>query len=202
MADRIKAVIFDMGGVLLRTIEPKPREDLAAKFGVTRDELEAFVFNSDSSHQSELGKISIEDHWKKVFLYFGKSFDDYIKVYDQFFAGDAIDKKLLSFAGSLKPEFKLGLLSNAWVSARSLISARFSFIDVFDVSIFSYEVGIRKPDRRIYQTIVDKMGISASEALFIDDMPVNVAGAKAAGLQSLLFEGREEAVAKIKMVLG
>ena len=202
MADRIKAVIFDMGGVLLRTVEPKPREELAATFGVTRDELEAFVFNSDSSHQSEIGEISDKDHWKKVFLHFGQSFNDYIKVYDQYFAGDAIDEKLLSFAESLKPEFKLGLLSNAWVNARPLISARFSFIDAFDVSIFSYEVGIRKPDRKIYQTIVDKMNVSASEALFIDDMPVNVAGAKATGLQSLLFEGREETVAKIKMVLG
>ena len=62
----IKAVIFDMGGVLLRTHDLEPRTKLASRFGLSRLELEALVFQSPSSIEAEKGLISEEDHWLYV----------------------------------------------------------------------------------------------------------------------------------------
>jgi glucose-1-phosphatase len=60
-------------------------------------------------------------------------------------------------------------------------------LDRFDAYVLSYEVGCLKPDRRFYEACVKAAGAPASSCVFIDDMAENVAGARAAGLQSLQF---------------
>jgi HAD superfamily hydrolase (TIGR01509 family) len=195
--NRITTVIFDMGGVLLRTVDPAPREAIAKRFGVTRRELEAFVFSSETSILSEEGKLSDVAHWQTVMRHFGQPAGDHIQLYDEYFAGDAIDQRLLAFAASLKPKYKLGLLSNAWENARPLLRARFDFIDTFDESIFSYEVRARKPDAAMYQAILNLMDVPPEEAVFIDDVLENVEGAQAVGMQALHFSGTETLISTL-----
>jgi HAD superfamily hydrolase (TIGR01509 family) len=199
--NRITTVIFDMGGVLLRTVDPAPREAIAKRFGVTRRELEAFVFSSETSLLSEEGKLSDVAHWQTVMRHFGQPAGDHFQLYDEYFAGDAIDQRLLAFAASLKPKYKLGLLSNAWENARPLLRARFDFIDTFDDSIFSYEVRSRKPDAAIYQAILDMMDAQPEEAVFIDDVLENVEGAQAVGMQALQFSGVETLISTLSDLL-
>ena len=194
-------MIFDMGGVLLRTVDPAPREAIAKRFGVTRRELEAFVFSSETSILSEEGKLSDVAHWQTVMRHFGQPAGDHIQLYDEYFAGDAIDQRLLAFAASLKPKYKLGLLSNAWENARPLLRARFDFIDTFDDSIFSYEVRARKPDAAMYQAILDMMDAQPEEAVFIDDVLENVEGAQAVGMQALQFSGAETLISTLSDLL-
>jgi epoxide hydrolase-like predicted phosphatase len=201
MRKNINAVIFDMGGVLLRTTNSQPREAIAGRFGVTRVELEAFTFMSETSLLSEVGELSDIEHWKTVLRHFNQPVGDYLKIYDEYFSGDAIDQELLAFAVSLKLDYRLGLLSNAWVNARQLLSERFDFIDAFDVSVFSYEVGMRKPDPAIFKMMLEKMGIEAENALFIDDMPTNIEGAKSAGLHTIRYMDTLTAIAAVKIML-
>ena len=201
MRKNINAVIFDMGGVLLRTIDLQPREAIAERFGVTRAELEAFIFMSETSLRSELGELTDKEHWETVLRHFNQPVEDHLKVNDEYFSGDAIDQELLAFAVSLKPDYQLGLLSNAWVNARPQLSKHFDFINEFDVSIFSYEVGLRKPDPTIFRVTLGKMGIGAENAVFIDDMPSNVEGAKSTGLQAIRYTDTPTAIAAVKTML-
>ena len=201
MNEKINAVIFDMGGVLLRTINSQPRETIAERFGVTRAELEAFIFMSETSLRSEVGELSDKEHWETVMRHFNQPLDDHLKVYDEFFSGDAIDKELMAFAVSLKPDYQLGLLSNAWVNARPLLDDRFDFIDAFDVSVFSSEAGMRKPDPAIFKVMLEKMDVEAENAVFIDDMPANVEGAKSVGLHAIRFTDTLTAIASVKTML-
>ena len=68
MNNNFKAIIFDMGGVLLRSMDPKPREALANRFGTTRKELEKFVFHGPTSLQSEVGQVTDIFHWQTVLV--------------------------------------------------------------------------------------------------------------------------------------
>jgi len=197
----IKAVIFDMGGVLLRTADVTARETIAARYGVTRSELETYIFSSESSIQSEKGALSDVEHWQNVMCHFGQPIGDYLALYDEYFSGDFIDQRLLDFAASLKPRYTLGLLSNAWDNARTLLSQRFDFLDRFDVSIFSYEVKARKPDPAIYHAMLERVGAAPGEALFIDDVQENVAGAKAVGMHALRFTGTDAVISAISAAL-
>ena len=201
MSKKFSAVIFDLGGVFLKTINSQPREALAASFGVTRSELEAFIFMSETSIQSELGELTDKLHWETVLRHFNQPVGDYLKTYKVFFSGDAIDQDLLAFTASLKPNYRLGLLSNAWVSARKLLNQLFNFLDIFDESIFSCEVGKRKPDPTIFKIILGKMGISAENVIFIDDMQINVEGAKSAGLHAIQYKDTLSVISAVKSIL-
>jgi len=201
MRKDINTVIFDMGGVLLKTENPAPREALAARFGVTRMELEAFIFMSETSLRSEVGDLSDKDHWETALRHFKQPVNDYMAVYDEYFSGDAIDQELLGFVVSLKPAYQVGLLSNAWMNARMLLDMHFNFIDVFDVSVFSSEVGIRKPDQAIFKLMLEKMGVKAENAVFIDDMPLNVEGAISAGLHAIRYTDTPQIINALKIML-
>lgn len=194
---KIKAVIFDMGGVLLKTADASAREAIAERFGVTRRELEAYIFSSDSSIQSEEGQLSDMEHWHNVMRHFGQPVGDYIQLYNEYFAGDYIDQRLLDFAASLKPAYTLALLSNAWENARTLLSQRFDFLDRFDISIFSYEVKARKPDARIYRVMLERLDAAPEETIFIDDVQENVEGAQALGMHALRFTDSDTVIAEL-----
>ena len=62
----IKALIWDMGGVLLRTEDGIPRKRLAGRLGTTRRALEELVFGSPSAKQAMRGEIAVEEHWAAV----------------------------------------------------------------------------------------------------------------------------------------
>jgi len=201
MRKDINTVIFDMGGVLLKTENPAPREALAARFGVTRIELEAFIFMSETSLRSEVGDLSDKDHWETALRHFKQPVNDYMTVYDEYFSGDAIDQELLGFVVSLKSDYQVGLLSNAWMNARMLLDMHFNFIDVFDVSVFSSEVGIRKPDQAIFKLMLEKMGVKAENAVFIDDMPLNIEGAISASLHAIRYTDTPQIINALKIML-
>ena len=197
----IKAVIFDMGGVILRTIDYAPREGMAQRFGCSRAELEKFVFLSATSVLSEVGKLSDIDHWRAVLEYFNQSEINAEEAYDEFFSGDAINQELLEYARSLKPKRRIGLLSNAWENTRQRLEGRYGFINDFDISIFSAEVGKRKPDEDIFMLALEKLNVKPKEAIFIDDFVSNVRGAQNAGLHAILFESNEQVIAEVNRLI-
>jgi len=202
MENKFKAVIFDMGGVLLRSKDPAPRDAIARRFGTTREELEKFVFRGPTSVRSEIGEVSDIFHWQTVLKHFGHSEEDPKKIYAEYFSGDDIDQWLLEFAESLKPNLKIGLLSNAWVDSRKRLGALFHFIEIFDVSIFSAEVKARKPEPEIYRIMLEKLDAKAEECIFIDDFPENIEGAKKLGISTILFKDTQETIRKINSMLG
>lgn len=201
MANRFKAVIFDMGGVLLRTKDQKSRETLAERFGTTREDLERFIFQSPSSVKAEIGEISDTEHWREVISRYGHEHLAVKDVYAEFFAGDELNHELLNYARKLKPEYKVGLLSNAWTNTRENLNEIYDFIGIFDVSIFSAEVKIRKPDSAIYQLMLNRLDINASQAIFIDDMKENVDGAQSLGLEAIHFKNTQTTIEKIGKLL-
>jgi epoxide hydrolase-like predicted phosphatase len=201
MKKNYKAIIFDMGGVLLRSVDTAPREAIARRFGTTREELEKFVFRSPTSVQSEVGLVSDIFHWQSVLKHFGCTEENPLEIYAEYFSGDSIDQKLLGFAESLKPDYKIGLLSNAWVDSRNKLGALFIFIDIFDVAIFSAEVKARKPDPEIFHIMLERLGIKPEECIFIDDILENIEGAEKIGINTILFKNTQDTINEINSML-
>lgn len=197
----IKAIIFDMGGVILRTEDPSSREALARRLGTTRRELEKKVFQSESSLESEVGKITDAEHWHIVLQHYGLEPESYPQVYKEFFAGDTMDEVIIEYIKQLKKDYKIGLLSNAWVNARENLSRLYDFQKYFDDLVFSAEVGMRKPDERIFRLVLERLEVEPQEAIFIDDFAINITGATEIGIHAVLYKDRDEAIGEVNQLL-
>ena len=198
----IKALIFDMGGVILRTQDHKPRELMAKRFHTSRRELEDYIFMSQSSLLSEVGKKSNYEHWQTVLDYFDVDDVNPETAYRDFFSGDVVNSELLDYIDVLRPNYRIGLLSNSWSNARENLSRMFEFLKHFEVSIFSSELGVRKPDPEIFYEFLRKLEVTAEESIFIDDFEENINGAKAVGLHAILFKDNPSVVLAINKLLG
>ena len=88
----------------------------------------------------------------------------------------------------LHETYKTALLSNAWDDLRQVIAEKWHFEDAFDAMIISAEVGLAKPDPRIFQLALERLGVEADQAIFVDDFERNVEGANALGLHGIQFQ--------------
>jgi epoxide hydrolase-like predicted phosphatase len=197
---RLRVIFVDFGGVIMRTEDKGPRTRLAERFGMTFQDLEKIFFESDSSRRASTGEISEEAHWQAVAKTLGVSRVEADRIIAEFFAGDQTDITLLDFLRSLRPGHKVGLISNAWSGLRAFITAQ-KFADVFDEMVISAEVGLMKPDPRIYFTALKKMGARPEESVFLDDVLVNVEAARAVGMLAIQFTQPEKSLEELKQLL-
>jgi epoxide hydrolase-like predicted phosphatase len=196
----IKAVYFDLGGVIVRTEFQSPRERLADRVGLSYEDLVKVVFESRSSEDASIGKISEDDHWKNVTRGLHLPLKEKDVVHKEFFDGDIIDHDLIAVIRSLRPRFKTGLISNAWDGLRPYME-REKFADAFDALIISAEVGVMKPDAAIFQHALGQLGVKPKEAVFIDDISENIAGCEAVGMYGIHFKSLEQAQKDLQKLL-
>ena len=188
----IRAIICDLGGVLLRTADFTPREQLATRLGMSRHELERFIFGGESGDQAQRGDITVQQHWENLRNQIKFSTQEFNHLVDEFFANDVLDSSLLDYVRDLHKTYKTGLLSNAFDDGRQIITDRLHIADAFDDMVISAEVGLVKPDPRIFQLAVEQLGVETNQAIFVDDMQRNVDGAKLAGLLGIHFQNPDQ----------
>lgn len=183
----IKAIIFDLGGVLVRTADFSPREQLAARLGMSRAELEDFIFGGESGEKAQRGEITAVEHWENLYHKLNYPAEEFRFIVDEFFRQDQLDDELVDYVRRLHKTYKTALLSNAWDDQREVIAERWHIEDAFDVIISSSKVGMVKPDRRIFELTLERLGSEACQTIFVDDMTSNVEGARAIGMQAIQF---------------
>lgn len=190
----IKAVIFDMGGVLMRTFDQGPREALGQRYGLTINQLFEIVFTSESAKAAERGEKSDQEHWNWVFEKLGVPGEDQEGFVASWWAGDRMDYDLLDFINSLRPAYRTGLLSNAWLGTRQNITTHWGSLNpYFDIVVFSAEIGLRKPGHEFFNWLLTRLEVQPDEAVFVDDFSENIKAAKALGLKTVQFCSPDQA---------
>jgi haloacid dehalogenase superfamily, subfamily IA, variant 3 with third motif having DD or ED/haloacid dehalogenase superfamily, subfamily IA, variant 1 with third motif having Dx(3-4)D or Dx(3-4)E len=196
----IRAVFFDLGGVIVRTEYETPRERLAERLGMEYDDLNKIVFDSETGQQASIGAISSLQHWEAVMKRLKRPYEEMTAIRDEFFAGDIVDRQLLDFLRSLRGKCITGLISNAWSDLRDYI-VREKMDDAFDHIIISAEVGVAKPEAKIFQIALKQAGVSPSEAVFVDDFTVNIEGCEKVGIRGIHFKDASSALQQLKLLL-
>jgi epoxide hydrolase-like predicted phosphatase len=196
----IRAVIWDLGGVLVRTQDPEPRTRAAERLGLTRAELERIVFAGEWSDRATLGAISSAELWQNIGLQFKLSSQETNSLEHAFWEGDCLDRELVGYIRGLRPQHRTALLSNAFLGLRSGLE-RWSIADAFDQVIISSEVGLMKPDPRIFELAVRRLEVDPAEAVFVDDFSLNVRAARSQGLYAVKFLDPEQAKADLQRIL-
>jgi epoxide hydrolase-like predicted phosphatase len=197
----IRAIVWDLGGVLLRTRDPAPRERLAKRLNMTRQDLEELVFTSESGNRAQLGEIPVEEHWEIFRQRLDLPPGTIREFQKEFWAGDSLDTMLVDNIRSLHKRYRTALLSNAFSDLRKLVTDVWEFSDAFDEMVISAEVGMVKPDPRIYRLVLERLNIAAPEAVFIDDFAHNVDGARAVDMHAIHFINPQQALADLEKLL-
>ncbi len=184
----IKAVIFDLGGVLVRTEFPEVRQRLERRLGVAPGTLDQTIWGGEAWKLAEIGAISYEEYWRRVGSALGFATQDEIRDFRrEYFSGDRVDQELVSVIKKLRAQYKIGLLSNAPDRLGIWLDENWGIKDLFDSIVYSAETGITKPDARIFQLSLAQLDVKPSEAIFIDDYDRNLDAAVALGMQVIPF---------------
>ena len=96
-----------------------------------------------------------------------------------------MDEAMLQLSQTLKKNYRRYVLSNTIPQHIEFVFNRYPLLKDFDGHILSYEVGLMKPDRKIYELITRRFDIIPEQAVFIDDLPANVEAARLTGLQAI-----------------
>ena len=196
----IRAVFFDFGGVIMRTEYQSPRQKLAERFNMDYDEMDKAVFGSDSARRASLGEITEAAHWSAMLKRFKQPASEMQAFCDNFFGGDVIDHNLVEYIRSLRGKFHTGLISNAWSGLREFVTQK-NLIDLFDTVVISAEIGAVKPSAKIYEVALSQAKVGAGEAVFVDDMPINVEACEKVGMKGILFNDPQESLNRLNQLL-
>ncbi len=190
----IQAVIFDVGGVLLRTEDFASRRALEARLGLAPGEAERLIYNDAAGLQAQHGARSAEAHLQAVAERLGVSVADLAP----FWAGDRLDEELIALIRRLRPRYQTAIISNAMSDLHELLTGKYPIADAFDLITGSAYEGVMKPDPRIYQRTLERLGRQPAEAVFIDDAPANVAGAQAVGMHAIHYVAGMDVAAALR----
>jgi putative hydrolase of the HAD superfamily len=110
--------------------------------------------------------------------------------------------EMIELMRALKAEgFQMAMLTNNVREWEPLWRSMLPVDEIFETVVDSGFVGCRKPESKIYALTLERIGRAASECLFVDDVLVNVEGARKAGLHAVHFQDNEQAIAEIRAAL-
>lgn len=203
----IRAVLFDFGGVILSS----PFEAFA-RYEAERGLPEGFIrrvnaTNPDANAWAQLERREI-------------TLDEFCERFEAEAAdaGHHLDARevLALLGGELRPEMVeavrrcserllTGLLTNNFVTVDGHVDREGEMgavLALFDVVIESSKVGVRKPDRRFYELACRELGIEPGEAVFLDDLGVNLKPAREMGMSTIKVVDPHQALAQLEAVVG
>jgi epoxide hydrolase-like predicted phosphatase len=197
----IRAVVFDIGGVLEITPPTGWVEQWEARLHLNPGELDARLM--DVWRAGTLGTISEQEVEMRIGQIMGLDQQQVAALMADLweeYLGE-LNVELVAYFASLRPRYRTALLSNSFAGARDKEQERYHFADLCDLLIYSHEEGIAKPDRRIFELICERLGLQPAEIVFLDDVETSIAAAREFGMQAILFRETGEAIAAVQACL-
>jgi epoxide hydrolase-like predicted phosphatase len=200
----IRAVIFDFGGVLVRTENFAGRLKWEQSLGLPKGELSRQVFESDSAVQATIGKVPEQAVWDRIGQVYNLTPAQLAELQTDFWIGDRLDQELVNFLRMLRAgraHYKTAILSNAWSGARLSFHEKYALETAVDLIVISAEEGIAKPDARIYTLAASRLGVLPDEVVFVDDFPENIQAAQTVGFHAILYRTTRQTIDEILLLL-
>ncbi|MGD8499600.1 MAG: HAD family phosphatase [Phycisphaerales bacterium] len=188
--EKVESIIFDWGGVLIDDPRPGLLQYCADAFGTSQEHYtpvhDSFL---DEFHK---GIISEKSFWQEVGRELGKPMPKAPSLWSEAFRSAYVPRpEAFSLVSSLRDKgYKTALLSNTELPAVEFFHEL--NYEMFDVLVFSCMEGVMKPERRIYEITLERLGSKAQQSIFVDDREDYIRGAQQAGLNTILFESIDQ----------
>lgn len=192
---KYKNIIFDLGGVILN-IDFQLTIDAFKNLGVKDfDAIFSATVQSDLFDKLDIGQISPEKFRHDLTALSGKdiSSEDFNCAWNTMILDFPVER--IKYIKALRKKYSLFLLSNTnaihFPVYNSQLTENFrinSISDLFDKAYFSYQIGLRKPDLRIFRMVIDENSLNTNETLFVDDNEQNIIAARKAGIDGYFIQ--------------
>ena len=191
-AAKFRAIIFDIGRVLIRVDISRAMDGLASGLSSTPQDVWSTIEKDPRWLDWQEGRISPSDWHLYLTKRLGASltFEQFSEVWNRALDPNPIHSD--SFFEQLSKSYRLALLSNTDPIHMSNEEARFSFFRFFPIRIYSYRVGASKPDPLIYREALKACNVRAEEALYIDDVSAYADAARRLGMTGIVFQSPEQ----------
>ena len=202
--EQIQAVIFDWGGVCCKEGEPFASLYLQRQLALTAEQIAEQ--SRDIYNGYYTGQYDRDGFWRAVIKHFNLKEDAQINsaaLSDAYLHSYEIYPEVLAVAERLKTKYRVCLLSNLTSEMRDYIRQKHETAKYFDPELYSCDADIQmmKPERGIYQILLDRIKVPALNCLFIDNSLKNIKAAENLGFQTIFFENVSQFLNEIQPLL-
>lgn len=201
---KIKAVFFDMGGVMVPSSVNKISKIIEEIFEIKEFSLlnPRHMFFSDLFHYFETGKISEKKLWEEFARKINKKLpSSWPRIFNEPLKKAKIRSKMKRLVFYLKEKgTKTAILSNV-SEPFAQRHFRLGHYQIFDHLILSHKVGFQKPDIRIYHHALSVVKVQPHESVFIDDKEENVEAGKKLGMKGIIYRNTDQVWREIENLL-
>jgi glucose-1-phosphatase len=184
-AQGIRAVVFDLGGVLINFDFGRANRRISALTGVPPDDVRRRLLSCQAFLDFECGRISEREFHACVekVIECRIPFAEFHDIWNCIFAEEI--ESTVALIAPLRQRVKVGLLSNTNVLHFDFLKTRMPVLKELDRVFTSHEIGCRKPDAKAYEHVLKEMNVRAAESVFVDDLMENVAAARQVGMHGI-----------------
>jgi HAD superfamily hydrolase (TIGR01509 family) len=189
---KLRAIIFDIGRVLIRVDVSRAMSGLASGLSLTPQDVWSAIEKDPRWLDWQEGRISPSDWHLHLTKRLGASltFEQFAEIWNRALDPNPIHSD--SFFEQLSRDYRLALLSNTDPIHMSNEEARFSFFRFFPIRIYSYRVGASKPNPLIYREALKACKVRAEEAVYVDDVAAYADAARRLGMTGIVFQSPEQ----------
>ncbi len=196
----IKAVVLDLGSVLEVIDDSLFPEPFERRHGLAPGSLEAACDFPGDPRTGAMTEEEVRSHWQQRLGLSDDRADELMADHWRWYVG-TLDQPLYDwFVGMRERGLVAGILSNSGPGAREAERV-WGLEEITDDIVYSHEVGLAKPDPAIYELTAARLGVRPGEIVFLDDVPANVAAARAAGWHAVLHVDAEHSITEIERII-
>jgi len=210
MADRLRGLLVDFGGVLTTSMG-RAFSAFCVESGVDPERFKDVItqaYGTDGTHgmigKLERGEIELDEFESWLAEHLSEGLEkplESVGIRDRMFAGMGPDERMIEAVRRAHQQaVKTGLISNSW--GPSGYHEAGDMDGIFDAVLISGEIGMRKPDAEIFLHAAALIGLDPSECVFVDDLEQNAEGAKAVGMEGIVHRSARFTVPKLEELLG
>jgi glucose-1-phosphatase len=197
---RFRAIIFDIGGVLIRMNVSRATTSLAKGLPLSAEEIWSALVNDPRWPDWQEGRLSPHDWHRHVEKRFGSklSFEQFVEAWNYVLDPKPIQDR--SFLEKLGKKYRLAVLSNTDPLHVPYMERAYDFFGSFPARIYSCRVGSRKPSPLIYKEALLACKARAEAAIFIDDLAEYCQAAERLGMTGIVFQSPEQLQSDLRVL--
>jgi len=185
----IRAIVFDLGGVLFSEGKAVALEKLAAAHGYER-KLVGAILSSLESIQLRKGLIPDEDFWQWAQHRLPSGYDSRL-IQQEWYNGYVLDKDIYELIASLQKKYSMIAFSGNIKSRVAFLEEKYHFRHLFDIEVYSFDFHMTKPEPEFVQVMIEKSGVRPEEIVYIEDNESYAKPARDLGVSVVIYQRGE-----------